>query len=171
MITRFGETCLLYAGRLNEIHAEPSVGKRTFHSLRNRGHRRWRACALHRPLISPSAPSAGLAALGADIEMVIEKFHHLHNSTSEVLSERSSGRKRESPPLLSLTDWLKELTAEQKDENAVNDALAFFRCRCKVDEHSTLCTSHRLLRRFVKFGCPTGSGRRAAFQALRPGST
>jgi hypothetical protein len=27
LIACFGETCLLYAGRLNEIHAEPSVGK------------------------------------------------------------------------------------------------------------------------------------------------
>ena len=98
--------------------------------------------------ISPSAPSAGLAVLGADIEMVIEKFHYLHNSTSEVLSERSSGRKRESPPLLSLTDWLKGLAAEQKDENAVNDALAFFRCRCKVDENSTLCTFQKVAPRF-----------------------
>ncbi len=98
--------------------------------------------------ISPSAPSAGLAALGADMEMVIEKFHYLQNSTSEVLSERSGGRKRESPPLLSLTDWLKGLAAEQKDENAVNDALAFFRCRCKVDENSTLCTFQKVAPRF-----------------------
>ena len=153
MIARFGETCLLYAGRLNEIHAEPSVGKTNVSLIAQSWSSKMAGmCSTPTLRISPSAPSAGLAALGADIEMVIEKFHYLHNSTSEVLSERSSGRKRESPPLLSLTDWLKGLAAEQKDENAVNDALAFFRCRCKVDEHSTLCTSHRLLRRFVKYG-------------------
>lgn len=74
--------CLLYAGRLNEIHGEPAVGKTNVALSLAR-------CVIEDGgsviFIDPEDTAAGvlsrLASMGADVRALATHFHYLHNPT------------------------------------------------------------------------------------------
>ena len=124
--------CLLYAGRLNEIHGEPSVGKTKVALSLAR-------CVIedggHVIYIDPEDTPAGilnrLAATGADVEALEPFIHYLHNPMPADFSRAIAYAEKHKPALVVLDGLAEALAAEGKDENEVGDVLTFFRERLR----------------------------------------
>ena len=123
---------LLYAGRLNEIHSEPGLGKTNISlgickSVIQEGGRVL--------FIDPEDCASGilrrLASFGADTFSIVERFHYLHNPTPEEFNRAISWAERNKPNLVCLDGLAEALAAELLDENSVSDVLSFFRQRLR----------------------------------------
>jgi hypothetical protein len=123
---------LLYAGRLNEIHGEPSVGKTNVALSLAR-------CVIedggHVIYIDPEDTPAGilsrLAAMAADVEALEPFIHYLHNPTPADFNRAIAYAEKHGPVLVILDGLAEALAAEGKDENEVGDVLLFFRERLR----------------------------------------
>jgi hypothetical protein len=75
---------LLYAGRLNEIHAEPGVGKTNLSIVLSIETLNKGGTVL---FVDPEDTALGilrrLKSFGADMAVVVERFHYLHNPMPE----------------------------------------------------------------------------------------
>jgi hypothetical protein len=126
------ERCMLYKGRINEIHSEPGVGKTNLalcfaQTVTKEGG--------HVVFIDPEDTPVGiltrLKAFGADMQMVVEQFHYLHNPTLEEFGAAISWTARNRPDLVILDGLAEALAAEGKNEDKVGDVLSFFRYRLR----------------------------------------
>ncbi len=146
--------CLLYAGRLNEIHAEPSIGKTNIainiaSSVLSDGG--------HVLFIDPEDTAIGtlnrLISFGVNPSWIVEGFHYLHNPTPQEFDRAISWASKNKQTLVCLDGLAEAMAAELKDENNVSDVLTFFRQRLRpfaeqgaavlIDDHVTKSTEGR----------------------------
>ena len=126
------EKPLLYAGRLNEIHAEPGVGKTNLAvllciaTLNEGGH-----VLFLDPEDTPLGILQRLKSFGADMGAVAERFHYLHDPMPEQLDQAIDWTRKHRPRLVVFDGLAEALASERKDENNVTDVLTFFRGRLR----------------------------------------
>lgn len=125
------ERCMLYKGRINEIHSEPGVGKTNLALcfalavIKEGGH-----VLFIDPEDTPSGILARLNAFGADMQMVVESFHYLHNPTPAEFEAAILWAAENRPALVILDGLAEALAAEGKNEDKVGDVLSFFVTGC-----------------------------------------
>ena len=126
------ERCMLYKGRMNEIHSEPGVGKTNLALcfaqavMKEGGH-----VLFIDPEDTPVGILTRLKAFGADMQMVVEQFHYLHNPIPEEFGAAISWTAGNRPDLVILDGLAEALAAEGKNEDKVGDVLSFFRYRLR----------------------------------------
>jgi hypothetical protein len=125
-------TSLLYAGRLNEIHSEPGLGKTNVGLsiarcvIEDGGHVIWLD-----PEDTPAGTLKRLASFGADVAALEPSFHYVHNPTPDDFSRAIAYAAKNRQTLVHLDGLAEALAAEGKDENNVSDVLIFFRERLR----------------------------------------
>lgn len=131
----FGNKCLLYARRINEVHAEPGCGKSQM-----------QAAAIIEVLkaIAEAASDDGcviviepedgpdgfcnrLLALGADKEIVRKRVKYLNNPNPEGIQNAVAWAKYHKVVLVILDGLAQSLADHDFDENSVLDVLKFFK--------------------------------------------
>ena len=145
---------LLYKGRTNEIHSEPGVGKTNLalcfalRAMEDGGH-----VVYLDPEDTAISALTRLKGFGADMAMVVERFHYVHNPTPEELDAAISWAAQNRPELVVLDGLAEVLAAEGKNEDKVGEVLAFFRRRVRpfaelgaavlISDHVTKSTEGR----------------------------
>jgi len=131
----FGKKCLLYARRINEVHAEPGCGKSQM-----------QAAAIIEVLKVIAEAAAGdgyviviepedgpdgfcnrLVALGADKEMIRKHVKYLNSATPEEIQRAVAWSKYHTVVLVILDGLAQSLADHGFDENSVLDVLKFFK--------------------------------------------
>lgn len=146
--------CLLYAGRLNEIHGEPGGGKTNIALnlvrcvIEDGGHVIWLD-----PEDTPAGTLKRLASFGADVAALEPFFHYVHNPTPDDFCRAIAYAAKHPQTLICLDGLAEALAAEGKDENNVSDVLVFLRERLRpfseqgaavlIADHVTKSTENR----------------------------
>lgn len=124
--------CVFYAGRLNEIHAEPSVGKTNVLIAACSAVLRAGGRVLY---IDPEDTPSGFAnrarGLGGTVSEFGARCHYLHNPDPSEFDSAIAWARDSKPELVILDGLAESLAAEGRDENAVADILSFFRGRLR----------------------------------------
>jgi hypothetical protein len=126
------ERCLFYAGAINEVHGEPSVGKTNIllaaagAVLESGG----KVFYLD-PEDSPARIIPRALSLGISREAMRTGFFYLQDPTPEVYAEAHHWAERERPELVILDGFAEALAREGLDENIPADVLAFFHNRMR----------------------------------------
>lgn len=126
------DRCLFYAGAINEVHGEPSVGKTNIllaaagAVLESGG----KVFYLD-PEDSPARIIPRALSLGISREAMRTGFFYLQDPTPEVYAEAHRWAQRERPELVILDGFAEALAREGSDENIPADVLAFFHDRMR----------------------------------------
>ena len=119
---------IFYAGRLNEIHAEPATGKTnvllaaTIATIESGES----VCYID-PEDTPRGFTARLLALGAAPDDIRERVKYLHNPTPEEIQSAQSWAVENKPKMVVLDGLAESMAAVGSDENKAADVLGFFR--------------------------------------------
>lgn len=119
--------CLLYAGRINEIHGEPSVGKTNINLA-------IMACELNAgrkvmfidPEDNPHGIMRRAMSFGISKESILANLYYLHDPTPEDLIQAAAWAERHHPSLVTVDGLAEVITACAYKEDAANDILEFF---------------------------------------------
>ncbi len=123
-----GGGCLLYPGRLNEIHAEPSVGKTNValaiaaEVLTDGG-----VVVFVDPEDNPAAITARLAGMGAPEAAMRSRFRYLHDPDRVQVQRAQRWAARQSPALVIVDGVADLISSSGRSERDESDILAFFR--------------------------------------------
>lgn len=120
--------CLLYAGRINEIHGEPSVGKTNLTIA-------IMACELRMgqkvmfidPEDNPNGILRRMLSFGISKEMILANLYYLHDPTPEEIIKAQQWARRHKPSLVDCDGLAETITACQFKEDSSNEILEFFR--------------------------------------------
>ncbi len=124
--------CLFYAGAVNEIHGEPSVGKTNILLAAAGCVLEAGGCVLFiDPEDHPQRIVARLLALGVDREAIRARFYYLHDPDDVAIAKAQQWADIHAPALVILDGLAESLAREGKDENSVGDVLTFFRERVR----------------------------------------
>ncbi len=124
--------CLFYAGAVNEIHGEPSVGKTNILLAAAGCVLEAGGCVLFiDPEDHPQRIVARLLALGIDREDIRARFYYLHDPDDVAVAKAQQWADIHAPALVILDGLAESLAREGKDENSVGDVLTFFRERIR----------------------------------------
>ena len=126
------DACMLYAGRLNEIHGEPGTGKSNVAIAMciaelNAGH----LVLFIDPEDTPAGFTRRALQFGADPAHLIDRCRYLHNPTPEELGAAQCWARREGPALVILDGLAESMAAEGLVEDKAPDVLKFFRERLR----------------------------------------
>ena len=126
------ERCLFYAGAINEVHGEPSVGKTNIllaaaGAVLEKGGKVFYLD----PEDSPARIIPRALSLGISREAMRTGFFYLQDPTPEVYAEAHRWAERERPELVILDGFAEALAREGMDENTPADVLAFFHDRMR----------------------------------------
>jgi len=119
---------LFYAGRLNEIHAEPSTGKTNvivaaaIRVLEIGG-----SVLYVDPEDTPRGIVTRFLMLGANPDDLRERLKYLHNPDPQEIRDAQSWAKEHKPSLVILDGLAESMAAVGADENSAADVLQFFR--------------------------------------------
>jgi len=119
---------LFYSGRLNEIHAEPGVGKTNIlissaiAVLESGG-----AVLYIDPEDTPRGFATRLLLLGADPEDVRARVHYLHNPEPEEIGRAQEWAREHNPALVVLDGLAESMAAVGANEDKAAEVLGFFR--------------------------------------------
>ena len=124
--------CLLYKGRVNAAHGEPSVGKTNINlCIASQIMRGGGAVLFLDPEDNPAGIASRFLSLGGREEDLLERFRYVHNPEPEEFSGLHEWAK-ENPPELVVLDGLAEaLASEGYNEDVAGDILQFFRERIR----------------------------------------
>ena len=119
--------CLLYAGRINEIHGEPSVGKTNINIA-------IMACELAvgrkvmfvDPEDNPHGIMRRCLSFGLSKELILANLYYLHDPTPEDLITAAAWAERNQPSLVTVDGLAEVITSCGYKEDAANDVLEFF---------------------------------------------
>jgi len=120
--------CLFYEARLNEIHAEPAVGKTNvlmascIAVLENGG-----KVLYIDPEDTPKGFATRMQALGASPLEIRENVYYLHNPCPSEIHLAQSWASRMQPDIVVLDGLAESMAAVGADENKAGDVLKFFR--------------------------------------------
>jgi hypothetical protein len=124
----FSGKALFYAGRLNEIHAEPSTGKTnvlvaaSISVLESGG-----SVIYIDPEDNPTGMANKLRFFGASLQAVKERFHYLHNPTRDEIVLAQAFARANKIDLIPI-DGLAQLMSDQGlNEDVAGDVLEFFK--------------------------------------------
>ena len=124
--------CLFYAGTVNDIHGEPSVGKTNILLAAAGCVIEAGGCVLFiDPEDHPQRIVARLLALGVDREAIRARFYYLHDPDDVAIAKAQQWADIHAPALVILDGLAESLAREGKDENSVGDVLTFFRERVR----------------------------------------
>lgn len=120
--------CILYAGRINEIHGEPSVGKTNINIA-------IMACELRMgqkvmfidPEDNPHGIMRRMAAFGISRELILANLYYLHDPTPEDLLAAHRWADRNNPSLVTLDGVAEMITGCKYKEDSSADVLEFFK--------------------------------------------
>ncbi len=120
--------CMLYAGRINEIHGEPSVGKTNITIA-------LMACELRigqkvifiDPEDNPNGIIRRMLSFGISKEMIIANLYYLHDPTPEEMIKAQHWARRNKPSLVDVDGLAETITACRFKEDSSNEILEFFR--------------------------------------------
>jgi hypothetical protein len=123
---------LFYAGRLNELHAEPSAGKTNVIMAAIRGElEQGRVVVYIDPEDKPLRCTNILRLFGVPDELILSGVKYLWNPTPQKI-ERAQAWTKKAKPSLVVIDGLAELMAsEGSNENEALDVLQFFKSRLR----------------------------------------
>ncbi len=126
------DSCLFYAGRINEIHAEPGAGKSNVAIAASLAVMRDGGLVVY---IDPEDTPAGFTRrclqFGASGDDLRDRCRYLHNPTPDdiVLTQRWAAANR--PTLIVLDGLAESMAAEGLVEDKAGDVLEFFRTRLR----------------------------------------
>ena len=126
-ITDSGES-MLYAGRINEIHGEPSVGKTNINIA-------IMACELRMgnkvvfidPEDNPNGMMRRMLSFGLSKELIVGNMFYLHDPTPEELIRAQEWTRQHKPTLVALDGLAETITACRYKEDSSSDVLEFFK--------------------------------------------
>ena len=119
---------LFYAGRLNELHAEPAGSKTniciasTAAVIESGGY----VCYID-PEDTPRGFAARLLSFGAEADDIRERVKYLHNPTPEEIQGAQAWSRDNKPEMVILDGLAESMAAVGMDENKAGDVLLFFR--------------------------------------------
>ena len=124
--------CLLYAGRMNEIHGEPGTGKSNVAIATGIAVMKAGCAVLY---IDPEDTPAGFTRrslqFGANPDDLIHRCHYLHNPTPEDIAAAQRWAATNRPALVVLDGLAESMAAEGLVEDKAGDVLQFFRERLR----------------------------------------
>ena len=124
----FGTKCLFYAGRLNEIHAEPATGKTNVLMAASVAELEEGGTVLYiDPEDTPEGFTRRIRMLGASPNDVRERVKYLHNPSQEEILAAQTWALQNKPTLVILDGLAESMAAVGADENKASDVLIFFR--------------------------------------------
>lgn len=119
---------LFYAGRLNEVHAEPATGKTNVLLASTAAVIESGGSVLYvDPEDTPRGFTARLLALGAVANHVRDRVKYLHNPTPEEIQGAQAWSRDNKPEMVILDGLAESMAAVGMDENKAGDVLLFFR--------------------------------------------
>jgi len=119
---------LFYRGRLNEVHAEPGLGKTnnlmaTCISVLEEG-----GSVLYiDPEDTPQGFATRMLMLGADAEAIRDRVFYLHNPEPKQILAAQSWARENQPDIVILDGLAESMAAVGADENSAGEVLRFFR--------------------------------------------
>lgn len=119
---------LFYAGRLNEVHGEPGVGKTNvilascISVLRAGG-----LVVYIDPEDTPAGIVGRLRLLGASVEQIARSFNYLHDPSPDEIRGAQRWAERQKPVFVAVDGLAELLAAGGYKEDLAGDVLAFFR--------------------------------------------
>jgi len=125
-------TCLFYAGRMNEIHAEPGVGKTNVLmaaciSVLNDG-----GTVLYiDPEDTPGGFTTRMRLLGADPEAIRTRVFYLHNPEPTDIGAAQIWAQSNNPDIVVLDGLAESMAAQGKNEDQAQEVLPFFRANLR----------------------------------------
>jgi hypothetical protein len=124
--------CLFYAGRLNEIHAEPGTGKTNIlmvacNAVLDAGGR----VLYIDPEDTPKGFTTRMLMLGADPEAIRERVHYLHNPTPEEILTAQSWANEYKPDIVIFDGLAEGMAAVGANEDKAQEVLPFFRANLR----------------------------------------
>lgn len=153
---------LLYAGRINEIHGEPSVGKTNIALC---------ICAevmqdgLHVLYLDPEDNAKGIGsrfiALGGRQEDLLERMHYVENPAPSDFAGLHAWTRQHKPALVILDGLAEALAAEGLSEDKPAEVLQFFRERIRPFTEAgcaVLISDHVAKDKDTRGRWPRGSG-------------
>ena len=124
--------CILYAGRINEIHGEPGTGKSNVAIALSIAVMRHGGTVL---FIDPEDTPAGFTRralqFGASPADLIDRCHYLHNPTPDDVAAVQHWAASHRPTLVVLDGLAESMAAEGLIEDKAGDVLQFFRMRMR----------------------------------------
>lgn len=124
--------CLFYAAAVNEIHAEPSVGKTNILlAAAGRVLEAGGTVFFLDPEDTPARIIPRAIALGVDRGAMRERFRYIQDPSPDDYAEAHQWAEMLKPDLVILDGLAEALAAEGKDENNPADNLTFFRERIR----------------------------------------
>ncbi len=122
------EFCLFYSGRLNELHAEPGVGKTNILmaaciSVLDDG-----GTVLYiDPEDTPGGFATRMRLLGADPQDIRTRVFYLHNPDPAAIKAAQAWAREHSPTIVVLDGLAESMAAVNANEDKSQDVLPFFR--------------------------------------------
>ena len=124
--------CLLYAGRMNEIHGEPGTGKSNLAIATSIAVMKAGGSVLY---IDPEDTPAGFTRrslqFGAAPDDLIHRCHYLHNPAPEDIAAAQRWAAANRPTLVVLDGLAESMASEGLVEDKAGDVLQFFRERLR----------------------------------------
>jgi hypothetical protein len=124
--------CVLYAGRMNEIHGEPGTGKSNIAIAISIAVMKAGGSVMY---IDPEDTPAGFTRrslqFGANPDDLIHRCHYLHNPTPEDIAAAQRWAATNRPALVVLDGLAESMASEGLVEDKAGDVLTFFRERLR----------------------------------------
>ena len=124
----FGGKHLFYAGRLNEIHAEPATGKTNvllaaaIAVLEDGG-----SVLYIDPEDTPQGFTNRMRSFGASSDDINDRVKYLHNPTDEEIRDAQIWAKQNHPDMVVLDGLAESMAAQGLNEDKAGEVLGFFR--------------------------------------------
>ena len=128
--------CLLYAGRINEIHGEPSVGKTNINiAIMACELRMGRKVMFIDPEDNPHGIMRRMLAFGVSKEMILANLYYLHDPTPEDLIAAHRWADKNNPAIVALDGVAEMITGCKYKEDSSSDVLEFFKLYIRPFTH------------------------------------
>jgi hypothetical protein len=120
--------CLLYAGRINEVHGEPGTGKSNVAiAAMNKSLSAGGVVLYIDPEDTPLGFCRRALLIGGNPAFIGERVKYLHNPTAEELSASQAWAKQNNPDLVILDGVAESLVAAGMNEDSNTEVLQFLR--------------------------------------------
>jgi len=121
-------TALFYAGRINEVHAEPSVGKtNVLMAVCITEIQRGGKVLYIDPEDTPIGFVNRMRAFGASVDNILQGVFYLHNPSADQIHKAHVWAVENQPEIVVLDGLAESLVANEMNEDSAGDVLRYFR--------------------------------------------